>query len=123
MGELRWAVSMTPTALEGLRFDLPGYPRQPKRDTVTDRCSAFAATGPATRDGKMIIGHVSWWRRTLAGQTNVMLDIQPDTGHVWLIDSRNRTATVYTANEVIPVSDGVLRTRNPDIALALAELF
>jgi Uma2 family endonuclease len=43
--------------------------------------------------------------------------------YVWLIDPRNRTATVYTANEVIPVSDGILRTQNPDIALPLADLF
>jgi hypothetical protein len=46
-----------------------------------DHCSAFAATGAATRDGKMVIGHVTWWPLTLAEQTNVMLDIQPATGH------------------------------------------
>ena len=86
MGELRAAVRSTPTGLEGLKFDLPGYARQAK-DAVTDHCSAFAATGPATRDGKMIIGHVTWWPQTLAEQTNVMLDIQPDTGHRMLIQS------------------------------------
>ena len=43
--------------------------------------------------------------------------------YVWLIDPRKRTATVYTANEVLPVSDGILRTQNPDIELPLAELF
>src|ERR1035438_10044497 len=54
LGELTAAVSTTPTGLEGLKFDLPGYARQPKKDVVTDHCSAFAATGPATRDGKMV---------------------------------------------------------------------
>ena len=87
MGELRWAVTMTPTGLEGLRFDLPGYARQPKKDSPFDHCSAFAATGPATRDGKMVIGHVTWWPQTLAEQTNVMLDIKPETGHRMLIQS------------------------------------
>jgi len=87
LGELRAAVSTTPTGLEGLRFDLPGYAKQPKKDAVTDHCSAFAATGPATRDGKMVIGHVTWWSQTLAEQTNVMLDIKPDTGHRMLIQS------------------------------------
>jgi hypothetical protein len=87
LGELRGAVSTTPTGLEGLKFDLPGYARQPKKDAVTDHCSAFAATGPATRDGKMVIGHVTWWPQTLAEQTNVMLDIKPDTGHRMLIQS------------------------------------
>ena len=79
MGELRRAVDRTPTGLEGLHFDLPDYARQAKKDAATDHCSAFAATGPATRDGKMIVGHVTWWPQTLAEQTNVMLDIQPDT--------------------------------------------
>ncbi len=87
MGELRGAVPMTPTGLEGLHFDLPGYASQPKKDSVTDHCSAFAATGPATRDGKMVIGHVTWWPQTLAEQTNVMLDIKPETGHRMLIQS------------------------------------
>jgi hypothetical protein len=87
MGELRAAVNMTPTGLEGLKFDVPGYAHQPRKDSVTDHCSAFAATGPATRDGKMIIGHVTWWPLTLAEQTNVLLDIKPETGHRMLIQS------------------------------------
>jgi Uma2 family endonuclease len=43
--------------------------------------------------------------------------------YVWLIDPRKRTAMMYTANEVLPVSDGILRTKNPDIALPLSGLF
>ncbi len=78
LSTLREAVEMTPTGLEGLRLDPPAY---------AHHCSAFAATGPATRDGKMIIGHVTWWALTLAGQTNVMLDIQPETGHRFLMQS------------------------------------
>lgn len=42
---------------------------------------------------------------------------------VWLIDPRKRTATVYTATEVLPVSDGVLRTQNPDLEVPLSDLF
>jgi hypothetical protein len=80
------SVSATPTGLEGLHFDPPAY-FEKKRDSVMDRCSAFAATGPATRDGKMVIGHVTWWPLTLAEQTNVMLDIQPASGHRVLMQS------------------------------------
>ncbi len=80
LGELRSAMQMTPTGLEGLRLDAPAYFDR-KRDSVMDHCSAFAATGAATRDGKMVIGHVTWWPLTLAEQTNVMLDVQPATGH------------------------------------------
>ena len=89
MGELASAVSTTPTGLEGLGFDRPSYAGGAggKHDSVTDHCSAFAATGPATRDGKMVIGHVTWWPLTLAEQTNVLLDIKPASGHRMLIQS------------------------------------
>jgi hypothetical protein len=84
LGELRSAIGATPTGLEGLTFDKPPYA---VRDSVLDHCSAFAATGPATRDGKMVIGHVTWWPLALAEQTNVMLDIHPASGHRILMQS------------------------------------
>ena len=87
MGTLAEAMPMTPTGLEGTHFDIPGYAPVVKRDKPTDHCSAFAATGPATRDGKMIIGHVTWWPLTLAEQTNVMLDVKPEAGHRMLMQS------------------------------------
>jgi hypothetical protein len=85
LGELRSAMTVTPTGLENLNFAPPSY-FDKKRDVpgnvpFGDRCSAFAATGPATRDGKMVIGHVTWWPLTLAEQTNVMLDVKPAKGH------------------------------------------
>ncbi|HTX77297.1 MAG TPA: C45 family autoproteolytic acyltransferase/hydrolase, partial [Terracidiphilus sp.] len=86
MGELAYAVSATPTGLEGLSLDAPPY-SDPRRNSPRDHCSAFAATGPATRDGKMVIGHVTWWPLTLAEQTNVMLDIKPASGHRMLLQS------------------------------------
>ena len=80
LGELSEAMPMTPTGLEGLQFGAPAYSEH-KHQSAMDHCSAFAATGPATRDGKMVIGHVTWWPLTLAEQTNVMLDVQPAKGH------------------------------------------
>lgn len=80
---LRSALGMTPTGLEGLKFEVPkDYP-----PAAPEHCSAFAATGPATRDGKMVIGHITMWSLTLAEQTNVMLDIKPATGHRVLMQS------------------------------------
>ena len=77
LGELRCAMTIDAhRAGEACTFDKPAY-ADSKRDSVMDHCSAFAATGPATRDGKMVIGHVTWWPLTLAEQTNVMLDIKP----------------------------------------------
>jgi hypothetical protein len=84
LGELRSAVNVTPTGLENFTFGKPSYA---KKDSVMDHCSAFAATGPATKDGKMVVGHVTWWPLTLAEQTNVWLDIRPEQGHRMLIQS------------------------------------
>ena len=84
LGELTAAMPMTPTGLEGLHLEAPPYAAR-KALSVLERCSAFAATGPATRDGKMVIGHVTMWPLTLAEQTNVMLDIKPAAGHRMLI--------------------------------------
>src|SRR5271166_4491140 len=85
LGDLKEALSITPNGLEGLRLIAPNYGDR-KRQRL-DHCSAFAATGPATRDGRMVIGHITWWPLTLAEQTNVMLDIQPATGHRVLMQS------------------------------------
>ncbi len=85
--ELAEALPVTPTGLEGLELRAPDYSR-PTRDVPPNaRCSAFAATGPATRDGRMVIGHLTMWPLTLAEQTNIMLDIKPANGHRVLMQS------------------------------------
>jgi hypothetical protein len=86
LNELQSAMHVTPTGLERFKFETPAY-YDKKRDSVLEHCSAFAATGPATRDGKMVIGHVTWWPLTLAEQTNVWLDIKPEKGHRVLMQS------------------------------------
>ena len=86
LGELHGAMTVTPTGLETLKFSPPTY-YDKKRDSVLEHCSAFAATGSATRDGKMVIGHVTWWPLTLAEQTNVWLDVKPESGHRVLMQS------------------------------------
>ena len=42
--------------------------------------------------------------------------------YVWVIDPRIRLATVYTADNVREVKDGILSTENPDITVNLHEL-
>ena len=79
LGELRSAMTVRPPAQETFKFEPPSY-YDKKRDSVLDHCSAFAATGPATRDGKMVIGHVTWWPLTLAEQTNIWIDVKPRNG-------------------------------------------
>ena len=43
--------------------------------------------------------------------------------YIWVIDSREREAFVYTASSMREVDDGVLRTSDPDIAVPLSALF
>jgi len=87
LGELRAAMPMTPSGLEGLNLMKPRYDMSKTDVPVTARCSAFAATGKATRDGKMVIAHVTMWPLTLAEQTNIMLDVVPTEGHRILMQS------------------------------------
>lgn len=43
-------------------------------------CSAFVATGSATADGKMVIGHETFADYWMGGQINVILDLKPTAG-------------------------------------------
>jgi hypothetical protein len=80
LGDIHEAMTVTPSGLEGLHLKPPSY-------AAPDHCSAFVATGPATRDGRMVIGHILMWPLTLAEQTNVMLDVKPAEGHRVLMQS------------------------------------
>jgi Uma2 family endonuclease len=42
---------------------------------------------------------------------------------VWIIDPDSRRAWMYSSEGVVEIKDGFLRTRGPDIAVPLAELF
>jgi hypothetical protein len=87
LGQLREALPITPNGLEGLHLESPEFFEHHQDISIAGHCSAFAATGRATRDGRMVIGHTTWWPLTLAEQTNVMLDIKPAAGHRMLIQS------------------------------------
>ncbi len=45
------------------------------------RCSAFAATGPATADGKIVFGHITMFSLYPANFYNIWLDVKPAKGH------------------------------------------
>lgn len=73
------AVSATPTGLEGKTFKEPQYDKP--KVIKKDRCSAFAATGRATADGKIVFGHITMWGLLQASRYNVWLDVKPAKGH------------------------------------------
>jgi hypothetical protein len=73
------ALEAWPTGLEGIRFPHP-QPRA-KPAPRPDHCSAFAATGPATADGKIVIGHITMFSLYAANSYNVWIDVKPAKGH------------------------------------------
>jgi hypothetical protein len=74
------ALEAQPTGLEGTRFPRPPAPK-PAPPEQKEHCSAFAATGPATVDGKMVIGHITMSGLPNAHFSNVWLDVKPARGH------------------------------------------
>jgi hypothetical protein len=73
------ALEALPTGLEGLRFPHAQPRAMPKPPPA--RCSAFAATGPATADGKVVFGHITMFNLYPAYFYNVWLDVKPAQGH------------------------------------------
>jgi hypothetical protein len=51
-----------------------------------DRCSAFAATGSYTKDGKIVIGHNNWSGYLEGTRWNIIYDIKPAKGQRILMD-------------------------------------
>ncbi len=76
---LNSALDAEPTGLEGLRrVEAPPKP---------DHCSAFAAVGPATADGKIVFGHVTMYSLYESSFFNVWLDVKSAKGHRVLMQS------------------------------------
>ncbi|HVS36347.1 MAG TPA: C45 family autoproteolytic acyltransferase/hydrolase [Gemmataceae bacterium] len=93
-----WAELMTlddgldaePTGLECLRCQEPGAnpPGSPAaHPPKPERCSSFAAVGPATADGKIVFGHITMYNLYESSFFNVWLDVKNAKGHRVLMQS------------------------------------
>jgi hypothetical protein len=73
------ALEATAHGLEGKHFrqDSPQATTPPK----PMHCSAFAANGKATRDGKIVFGHITMFSLYPSSFYNVWLDVKPAHGH------------------------------------------
>ncbi len=72
------ALEALATGLEGKVFKDPAEPRA--RAPHEEHCSAFAATGPATADGKIVFGHITMFNIAFVPFFNVWLDVKPTDG-------------------------------------------
>jgi Phospholipase B len=75
----------TPNGLEGKKFKEPHYAQAKK--VPAEHCSAFAAAGPATADGKIVFGHITMSNLYESRHYNVWLDVQPKKGNRVLMQS------------------------------------
>jgi hypothetical protein len=57
-----------------------------KVPTTREACSAFIATGSATKDGKIVMGHNLWWDYTLGQRFKTVLDVKPEKGNRFMMD-------------------------------------
>jgi hypothetical protein len=70
---LEIALAVTPTGLEKTKFTAPVPLKK-------DHCSAFAATGPATANGKVVFGHITMFGLHFGPYVNVWINCKPTKG-------------------------------------------
>ena len=72
-------------------LELPGYYvpwlEEQKNPTPPGHCSAIAATGSWTTDGKIVIAHNNWSNYVVGERWNIILDIVPEKGNRIIMDA------------------------------------
>jgi len=58
----------------------------PPKAVAPGKCSAFIATGSATKDGKIVIAHSNWSSYAEGERWNYIFDIAPTNGYRFLMD-------------------------------------
>jgi len=79
IGQLHRALEVTPNSLTGQAFVAPD--EELDIDVEQHKCSAFAATGPATRDGDIVFGQIFMWSGYTGMHWNVITDVEPSDGY------------------------------------------
>jgi hypothetical protein len=71
-------------------------------------CSAFIATGSATKDGRIVMAHNSWVEYILGERWNAILDIVPARGNHILMDAM--PGTIHSGDDFVLNGAGLLYT-------------
>lgn len=58
----------------------------PATSAAAEHCSAFAATGSYTKDGRIVIAHNNWTSYGSGERWNIIFDLKPASGHRILMD-------------------------------------
>ena len=67
-------------------YDKTHQPEKAAELVVPEHCSAFAATGSYTKDGKVVIAHNCWTRYLDGSRWTIIFDIKPAHGYRMLMD-------------------------------------
>jgi len=74
------------STLEMAGYYVPWLEKQEK-PVPPEHCSAIAATGSWTTDGKIVMAHNNWSEYVIGERWNIILDIVPEKGHRMVMDA------------------------------------
>jgi len=98
----------------------------PTRFRVPDLCVILASdpVEPIVRQAPVLCVEILSREDTVSRLNERISDyFQMGVRYVWVIDPLTRQAFCYTPGEMHEVLDGMLRTKDPEIAVPLAEIF
>jgi hypothetical protein len=87
----------------------------PKAAVAPGKCSAFIATGSATKDGKIVIAHSNWSPYAEGERWTVVFDVVPATGYHFLMDG---TPGVITSQDDFGVNAAGLMITETTLPMA-----
>jgi len=73
-----------------------------------DRCSAFIAVGDWTKDGKIVCAHNSFVDYIDGQYMNVILDLNPDEGHRFIMQTS--PCSIWSGTDVFVTAKGIIGT-------------
>ena len=79
-----------------------------KEGGAKDRCSAFIAVGDWTKDGKIVCAHNSFVDYIDGQYMNVILDLNPDEGHRFLMQTS--ACCIWSGTDVFVTAKGIMGT-------------
>lgn len=77
-------------------------------EMVRPGCSAFIATGDATKDGKIVMAHNSWFNYAMGRFCNIVVDILPEKGNRILMQSIG--PCIYSVTDFFITQAGLIGT-------------
>ena len=89
-------------------YDHAHHIKSPATTTAPDHCSAFAATGSYTKDGRVIIAHNNWTAYLDGSRWTMVFDIAPSKGYRFIMDGF--PGLIHSADDFGINSSGIMIT-------------